>query len=73
MDRSRPDDPQFQKRRQDLAAHLRDVAAKAHEQFGSPWGLAAMFLVCGMKARAEVHITSPRLVWAGETAQVAAG
>ena len=73
MDQGRPDDPQFQNRRQDLAAHLRDVASKAHELFGSPWGLVAMFLVSGMKARAEVHITAPQFVCVAEPAQVAAG
>ncbi len=73
MAASRPDDPQFQKRRESLAAHLRDVAAKAHEQFGSPWGLVAMFLVSGRKAVAETHITSPRWAWSAETEQAAAG
>ena len=60
-----PDDPRFEKLRGQLASHLRDVAAKAHEQFGAPWGLVAMFLASGGKARAEMRIISPRLVFTG--------
>jgi hypothetical protein len=45
-----PDDPQFQELRKELAGKLRDVAAKAHEQFGAPWGLVAMFLASGAHA-----------------------
>jgi hypothetical protein len=60
-----PSDPQFEKLRGQLASHLRDVAAKAHEQFGAPWGLVAMFLAAGAKAPAEVRITSPRFVFTG--------
>jgi hypothetical protein len=63
-----PSDPQFEKLRGQLASHLRDVAAKAHEQFGAPWGLVSMFLAAGGKARAGIRITSPRLVFAGGTA-----
>jgi len=62
-----PSDPQFEKLRGQLASHLRDVAAKAHEQFGAPWGLVAMFLAGDQRARAEIRITSPRFVFAGET------
>jgi hypothetical protein len=60
-----PSDPQFEKLRGQLASHLRDVAAKAHEQFGAPWGLVAMFLACGRQARTGMQITSPRFVFAG--------
>jgi hypothetical protein len=58
-----PGDPDFEKLRAELASHLRDVAAKAHEQFGAPWGLIAMFLASGGKACAEMRITSPRFVF----------
>jgi hypothetical protein len=68
-----PDDPHFQALRQNLASHLRDVAAKAHEQFGSRWGLVAMFLVAGMTVKAEVHIISPRFVFAAQPALGAVG
>jgi hypothetical protein len=68
-----PADPHFEKLRAQLASHLRDVAAKAHEQFGAPWGLVAMFLVSAEKARAEMRITSPRFVFSGETPSQAAG
>jgi hypothetical protein len=60
-----PGDPRFEKLRGQLASHLRDVAAKAHEQFGAPWGLVAMFLASGGKARAEMRIISSRFVFDG--------
>ena len=66
-----PADPQFEKLRGQLASHLRDVAAKAHDQFGAPWGLVAMFLAGGGRARAEMRITSPRVVFAGGVPQKA--
>ena len=53
--------------REKLADDLREVAQKAHQQFGTPWGLVALFLAAGGKARAEVHITGPRLVYAAES------
>jgi hypothetical protein len=68
-----PSDPGFEKLRDQLASHLHDVAAKAHEQFGSPWGLVSMFLAGGRQARAEVRITSPRFVSTGATPIQAAG
>ena len=49
--------------REKLAKHLRDVAEKAHEQFGTPWGLVAMFLVAGGRAVAGGSITGPRYVY----------
>jgi hypothetical protein len=63
MSRSAPADPNFQKLRHDLASHLRDVAAKAHEQFGTPWGQVAMFLVGGMTAKPAVDIVAQHLVY----------
>lgn len=50
--------------RKDLAKHLREVAEKAHEQFGTPWGLVAMFLVAGGRAIADGSITGPKFVFA---------
>jgi len=58
------EDPRFEQLRQKLADHLREVAQKAHQQFGTPWGLVALFLASGGKARAEIHFTGPRLVYA---------
>jgi hypothetical protein len=58
--------------RKDLAKHLREVAARAHVQFGSPWGLVAMFLVSGA-AVARGSITSPRFVFAPVKPLAAAG
>lgn len=67
-----PSDPAFQKLRNDLASHLREVAAKAHEQFGAPWGLVAMFLVSAT-ARPAVEIVAPRFVYtAGRAIKAAA-
>ena len=64
-----PSSQEFTDLRGELASKLRDVASKAHEQFGSPWGLVAMFLASDSKALAEVHITGPRLVFTGEPAR----
>jgi hypothetical protein len=50
--------------REKLAKHLRDVAERAHEQFGTPWGLVAMFLVAGGRAVAAGSITGPKFVFA---------
>lgn len=57
--------------RRKLARHLRDVAAKAHEQFGMPWGLVAMFLACGRRATSAVRITGSRFVFAAGKALAA--
>jgi hypothetical protein len=62
------EDPRFEQLRQKLADHLRQVAQTAHQQFGTPWGLVALFLASGGKARAEIHFTGPRLVYAAESA-----
>lgn len=52
--------------RQDLARHLKDVASKAREQFGTPWGLVAMYRVSGARAIAGGSITGPRYVFTSE-------
>lgn len=57
-----PHDPAFQQARDDLARHLRTVAANAHEQFGDPWGLVAMYKL-SEKSRTELQITGPRFVY----------
>ncbi len=59
--------------RQDLANHLKKVAARAHEQFGSPWGLVAMFLVSAARAAATGSITGTRFVFASAASLAAAG
>jgi len=59
--------------RQDLAKHLREVAARAHEQFGTPWGLVAMWLVSGGRAIAAGSITGPRYVFAAQRPLAAVG
>ena len=58
--------------REELAKCLREVAANAHEQFGTPWGLAAMFIVSGSTAEAEVNITGPKFVFSARRALRAA-
>jgi hypothetical protein len=62
------EDPRFGQLRQKLADHLREMAQKAHQQFGTPWGLVALFLASGGQARAEIRFTGPRLVYAAESA-----
>ena len=59
--------------RENLAGHLRGVADRAHEQFGSPWGLIAMYLASGGRAVATGSITSPRFVFASVRNLMAAG
>jgi hypothetical protein len=59
--------------RQDLSKHLREVAERAHQQFGTPWGLVAMFLACGGRAIAGGSITGPRFVFAPQRPLAAAG
>lgn len=56
------DDPEFQSLRQDLAAHLKRVAATTSEQFGEPWGLIAMDEVSQRRAGANILVTGPKLV-----------
>jgi hypothetical protein len=56
------DDPEFQGLRQDLAAHLKKVAATTSEQFGEPWGLIAMDEASGRRAGASILVTGPKLV-----------
>jgi len=57
-----PDDPEFQKRRQDLAGHLRKVAATTREEFGAPWGLLAMNHLIGQRSGAKMLVAGPRIV-----------
>lgn len=54
-----PDDPEFRKLREGLAAHLASVAKNTKPQFGDPWGLVAMDRVAGGQAQARVEITGP--------------
>lgn len=56
------DDPRFKTLRDDLAAHLREVAANTREEFGQPWGLIAMNQIAGSSAGAKILITGPLLV-----------
>ncbi|MDE3168357.1 MAG: hypothetical protein KGN36_21325, partial [Acidobacteriota bacterium] len=46
-----------------LARHLRQVVKDAHEEFGDPWGLVAMWLVAPQRAVAGGSITSARYVF----------
>lgn len=55
------ENPGFQKLRQDLAAHLRRVAATTREEFGQPWGLIAMNQLVGRRSGAKIMITGPKL------------
>ena len=55
-------DPEFQKLRQDLAGHLKQVAATTSEEFGKPWGLIAMDQASGRRANASLLIAGPKLV-----------
>jgi hypothetical protein len=54
-----PDDPRFGELREDLAEHLKAVAANTKPQFGEPWGLLAMDRVEGRAAQAVVEVTGP--------------
>jgi len=66
------DDPEFQSLRQDLAAHLKKVAATTSEQFGEPWGLIAMDEASNRRAGANILITGPQLVRTSQRALLAA-
>jgi hypothetical protein len=57
------DNPEFQSMRQDLAAHLKQVASTTSEQFGEPWGLIAMDEASGRRAGAAILITGPKAVY----------
>ncbi len=57
-----PDDPDFQALRQNLANHLKGVAAHTREEFGQPWGLIAMNLLVGRKSGAKFLLSSAGLV-----------
>jgi hypothetical protein len=56
------DDPAFEKLRQDLANHLRGVAATTKDEFGQPWGLIAMSQLVNRTAGAKILVTGPKLV-----------
>jgi hypothetical protein len=62
------DDPEFQSLRQDLAAHLKQVASTTSEQFGEPWGLIAMDEASGRRAGASILVTGPKFVSAKQRA-----
>jgi len=53
---------EFQTLRQELADHLRDVAANTRPDFGDPWALLAMDQLTGHKAPANYLLTGPLLV-----------
>ncbi len=65
------DDPAFESLRQDLAGHLKKVAATTSEEFGQPWGLIAMDQASGRKAVASILITGPKLTLARDRALTA--
>jgi hypothetical protein len=56
------DDPAFKKMREDVAGHLRSVAATTREEFGEPWGLIAMNEAGNRRAGASLLIAGPLLV-----------
>jgi len=56
------DNPEFESLRQNLAAHLKQVAATTSEEFGEPWGLIAMDQASGRRAVATILISGPKLV-----------
>jgi hypothetical protein len=51
----------FKKLRNDLAGHLRSVAANTKEDFGRPWGLIAMFIVSGRQAGRKARLFGDNL------------
>jgi hypothetical protein len=67
-----PDDPTFQKLRQDLASYLRKVAATTRNEFGQPWGLIAMSQLVARAPGATLLITGPCLVRSKSRALAAA-
>lgn len=56
----------FKKLRNDLAAHLKSVAANTREEFGRPWGLLAMFIVSGKQAGRKATLVGPKLYLTNE-------
>jgi len=46
----------FKRLRNDLASHLRSVAAATKEEFGRPWGLLAMFNASGKRSGRKVTL-----------------
>lgn len=57
-----PDNPEFQKLRNDLADQLREVAGNTRDEFGKPWGLIAMNQLAAGRSGARMVIAGPRLV-----------
>jgi len=57
---------EFKKLRNDLANHLRSVAAKTKENFGRPWGLLAMFIASEKRAECKTLLVGRTLSLAGE-------
>jgi hypothetical protein len=74
-----PDDPRFQKLRDELAKRLTDVVHKLPAerwsfQVGEPWGLVVLFFASGKVAAAEAKLISPLLTRLEERGiQLAAG
>jgi hypothetical protein len=56
----------FKKVRNDLAGHLRSVAANTKEEFGRPWGLIAMFIVSGRRAGRKARMFGNNLSLAAD-------
>jgi len=56
------DNPEFQKLRQDLAVHLKQVVSTTREEFDAPWGLIAMDQASGRRAGANILIAGPKVV-----------
>jgi len=61
-------DPEFQTLRQELAAHMKDVAGKTKALFGEPWGLIAMDGASNRRAAASILIAGPKLVRSAQRA-----
>jgi hypothetical protein len=52
-----PNSNEFRKLRKEFRKKITAVARTTKKQFGDPWGLVAMDLVAGRKARAKVKLT----------------
>ncbi|HEV7906060.1 MAG TPA: hypothetical protein VGO96_19625 [Pyrinomonadaceae bacterium] len=61
-----PENNDFKALRRGLAEHLKKVAGRTKEQFGDPWGLAAMDLATGRAAKAKVQVTGQRVAFVRE-------
>ena len=58
----RMDDPAYTELRNELANHLRDVAATTREEFGRPWGLLAMNQLVERGSGAKFRIMGPKIL-----------